>query len=363
MARARPDLTPLVGQKLTVIAWLWARTVKSPNPAFSHVDVPLASSFVLSSKPGKEVYVQPIIEGDKYRFTVKLATSAGFTSEDLTKAGKGTKFAKAQDIYCLLSGSPISRESIRDAGKAQKLGQRLMTTVAEGPKGRVYLEPDEAQERIAHSAEADPSVAEARASFLRGATPTRAMITGGVCSAYGLVTWGHLFTPRQLVGLTTFSDLIGEARKRIKQDAIDAGFESDEKGVEAGGSGATAYAEAVSVYLAFAMTRMADWATRSQDGRRKHRCLSSSLGDKQCPWFGIFAKRIFYQIAQVRIQRRLPILRSVSTKVAPVIFGRASHLRLMRRPKIFQNPNSSPLTLLTTTILPMLIFQIFSTSG
>ncbi len=34
MAQERPDLKPLVGRKLTVIAWLWARTVKSPNPAF-----------------------------------------------------------------------------------------------------------------------------------------------------------------------------------------------------------------------------------------------------------------------------------------------------------------------------------------
>jgi putative DNA methylase len=74
MARERPDLKPLVGQKLTVIAWLWARTVKSPNPAFSSVDVPLVSSFILSSKAGKEVYVQPVVDGNCYRFTIKLGT-------------------------------------------------------------------------------------------------------------------------------------------------------------------------------------------------------------------------------------------------------------------------------------------------
>jgi putative DNA methylase len=68
MAKERPDLKPLVGQKLTVIAWLWARTVKSPNPAFSHVDVPLTSSFVISKKAGRQTFVKPIVEGDKYRF-------------------------------------------------------------------------------------------------------------------------------------------------------------------------------------------------------------------------------------------------------------------------------------------------------
>jgi putative DNA methylase len=71
MAQERPDLKPYIGQKLTVIAWLWARTVKSPNPAFRHVDVPLASTFMLSTKAGKEAYVEPVIEGDSYRFTVR----------------------------------------------------------------------------------------------------------------------------------------------------------------------------------------------------------------------------------------------------------------------------------------------------
>ena len=71
MAKERPDLQPYVGRKLTVIAWLWARTVKSPNPAFAHVEVPLASTFMLSTKAGKEAYVEPVIERDGYRFTVK----------------------------------------------------------------------------------------------------------------------------------------------------------------------------------------------------------------------------------------------------------------------------------------------------
>src|SRR4029077_14467529 len=72
MARDRSDLKLLVGQKLTVIAWLWARTVKSPNPAFSHVEVPLASSFVLCSKEGQEAYVQPVIADYSYSFAVRL---------------------------------------------------------------------------------------------------------------------------------------------------------------------------------------------------------------------------------------------------------------------------------------------------
>ena len=88
------------GQELTVIAWLWARTVKSPNPAFSHVDVPLASSFILSSKAGKEAWVQPVVEGDSYRFEVRTGTPPA-------EAKNGTKLARA-NFACLLSGTPIS---------------------------------------------------------------------------------------------------------------------------------------------------------------------------------------------------------------------------------------------------------------
>ncbi len=258
MARERPDLKPLVGQKLTVIAWLWVRTVKSPNPAYSHVDVPLTSTFILSSKPGKEAYVMPVVKGDHYEFTVKCTTNSDFNIEEFRSASKGTKTGKAQDFFCLLSGSPISRESIRELGKAQLLGQRLMAIVAEGPHGRVYLAPDPSHEEIARSAERNPIVAEARSSFLSGATPTRAMITGGVCSAYGLVTWGDLFTPRQLVTLTMFSDLVVEAREKIRQDASAVGLHDDGLGLDSGATAATAYAEAISVYLAFLVGQLAN---------------------------------------------------------------------------------------------------------
>ncbi|MBL9169824.1 MAG: DUF1156 domain-containing protein, partial [Verrucomicrobiales bacterium] len=105
MTKDRPDLTLLVGQKLNVIAWLWARTVKSPNPAFSHVNVPLVSTFILASKDGKEAYVNPIVEDDQYRFTVQLGTPPA-------EAANGTKLAKA-NFGCLLSGAPINTKYIR----------------------------------------------------------------------------------------------------------------------------------------------------------------------------------------------------------------------------------------------------------
>lgn len=228
------------GQELTVIAWLWARTVKSPNPAFSHVDVPLVSSFVLSSKAGKEAYVCPIIEGDGYRFEVR----SGRPPES---AQSGTKLARA-NFACLLSGTPISGDYIKDEGKAGRLGARLMAIVAEGERNRIYLAPTQEHEAAARAAQPTwkPD----------GDIATR--MTGGNCTPYGLTTWGSLFTPRQLVTLTAFSDLVPEVIDRVRADALSAGMVDDGRGLDARGDGATAYAEAVGLYLGLAVSKISD---------------------------------------------------------------------------------------------------------
>lgn len=228
------------GQQLTVIAWLWARTVKSPNPAFSHVDVPLASSFILSSKAGKEAWVQPVVEGDSYRFEVRTGTPPA-------EAKNGTKLARA-NFACLLSGTPISGDYIKAEGKAGRMGARLMAIVAEGARNRIYLAPMPEHEAAAQ---------QARPTWKpEGDIATR--MTGGNCTPYGLTTWGDLFTPRQLVALTTFSDLVPEAIARVRADALAAGMADDGRGLDAGGNGATAYAEAVGVYLGIALSRLTD---------------------------------------------------------------------------------------------------------
>lgn len=231
------------GQELTVIAWLWARTVKSPNPAFSHVDVPLASTFILSSKPGKEAYVLPVVEGDAYWFEVRTGLLP-------TEAKSGTKLARA-NFYCLLSGTPISGDYIKSEGKAGRMGARLMAIVAEGQRNRVYLAPTHEHEVAA--GQANPTWKP------EGYIPAR--MTGGNCTPYGLNTWGSLFTPRQLVALTTFSDLVPEAIERIRNDAHAAGMPDDGRGLDADGDGASAYAEALGVYLGFLIDQVANHAS------------------------------------------------------------------------------------------------------
>jgi len=273
MARERPDLKPLVGQKLTVIAWLWARTVKSPNPAFSHVDVPLASTFILSSKEGKESYVQPVVEGDRYRFTVRIGTPP-------PEAVGGTTAGKRKAFRCLMSDTPIDYDFIREEGKAGRMKQKLMAVVAEGGRGRVYLSPSLAIESVA--AQAKPSW---KPEMALPDNP-RDFKTPN----YGLTTYGDLFTPRQLVALTTFSELVGKARERIHQDALAAGLKGDPQGLEAGGMGAKAYAEAVSVYLAFAVSKATDRNTSLCSWETAMNRMRNTFGRQALPMIWDYAE-------------------------------------------------------------------------
>ncbi len=241
MVSERPELAQYQGERLTVIAWLWARTVRSPNPAFSHAEVPLASTFILSSKVGKEAYVQPVIEGDSYCFSVKV----GIPPES---AKSGTKLSRGANFQCLLSDTPIEPNYIKGEGIAGRIGQRLMAIVAEGTRGRVYLAPTAEHETIATQAQPEWKPETNLPDDPRNFWTLN----------YGLSKFGDLFTPRQLVALTTFSDLVQEAIVLVRKDALATGMADDGQGLVQGGSGATAYGQAVGVYLAFAVSKISN---------------------------------------------------------------------------------------------------------
>ncbi|MDG4601776.1 MAG: DUF1156 domain-containing protein [Defluviicoccus sp.] len=245
MAKERPDLKPYVGEKLTVIAWLWARTVKSPNPAFASIDVPLASTFMLSDRAGKEAYVEPVFEHGDYRFTVKIGKP-----DNADQARRGTKSASSGSSFvCIMSGVPMKFDYLRAEAKAGRMGSRLLALVADTPNGRVYLSPSSNLEELALGAVPE-DVPETE-------LPTKAL--GFRVQEYGMSKWRDLYTPRQLVALSTFSKLVREARERVWKDAVDAGLSDDGKPLRDDGVGATAYAEAISIYLACALSRLASY--------------------------------------------------------------------------------------------------------
>ena len=241
MARERPDLKQYAGRKLSVIAWLWARTVKSPNPAFRRMDVPLAATFILSKKKGKEAYVEPVVEDGGYRFSVKKGTPP-------ESAQNGTKLARGS-FKCLFSEVPIRYEYIDDEANGGRMGERMMAVVAEGDRERIYLDTPSEMEELARTAKPTwkPDLP-SRGTWASNAQGRR----------YGFRTFGDYFTDRQLVALTTFSDLVDEAKNRVRTDAVAASMRDDGTSLRDAGTGALAYADAVSVYLATATSRWSD---------------------------------------------------------------------------------------------------------
>ncbi|PFG08823.1 MULTISPECIES: DUF1156 domain-containing protein [unclassified Marinobacter] len=240
MVAKRSDLKAYENKELTVIAWLWSRTVNSPNPAFSNVDVPLVRSFVLSNKKGKEAWVEPVIDENNYYFEVK-------TGEQPSDAVAGTMTRTG--ATCIMSQTAMPFKYVRTEAKAGRMGERLMAIVAEGVRGRVYLSPSVESEQIARQAK--PSrVPETN-------LPDKAL--GFRVQEYGMLKHRDLFTPRQLLALSTFSDLVQIARDRAIVDAITAGMNDDGQALDSGGLGATAYGDAVATYLTFCVDRCADF--------------------------------------------------------------------------------------------------------
>ncbi len=251
IAADRDDLRPYAEKDLTVVAWLWARTVASPDPLMRGAHVPLVSSFVLSSKKGKRAIAVSIVDrlDRTYRFSVK---TSGISVDEYARAKAGTKAGRGSNFTCLVSGAPIPGDYVKAEGKAGRMGARLMAVVAEGRRTRLYLDPTWEMEEVARRAEPEWAPG--------GSVPKR--LTGGTCYGYGFTTWGSLFTDRQLTALTTFSNLVGEARELVLADALKAGMDPDGSRLADGGAGAQAYADAVATYLGVAIGKAADrWSS------------------------------------------------------------------------------------------------------
>jgi putative DNA methylase len=209
------------GREHTVIAWIWARTVKCPNPACG-CEMPLASSFELSKKKGNEAYIQPVIEGNKIRYEVRY----GKVAPEPPKVARGAIFR------CICCGTSTTDAYVKQRGMSNELGTQLMAIVAEGSHGRLYLSPDSENEEIANVIK--PS------EYPTGMLPDNHRWFSP--PIFGLDTYDKLFTNRQLIALTTFSNLVAEVQTKIEQDG-----------------GSKEYAQAVGVYLGFVVSKTTDY--------------------------------------------------------------------------------------------------------
>jgi len=263
---ARPDLKPLLGKKVEAVAYLWARTVCSPNPAYATEHVPLVSTFVLSSTKGAEVWLEPVVEGRHYSFRVRAGATPPKSVTEGTKAG-----ARGSAFRCLLSGSPIDGAYIKAEGVAGRLGSRLLAVVVSAGRRRAYIDASPWMEDLARSA---------RVTW-RPEGPLPARLTGGTCVPYGLSEWGALFTERQLASLEVFCDLLPLVRQRTAEDALASGIQ---------GGDAAAYADAVVLLLAFAVDRLADYGCSLATWRPKDNAMRSALSAHALPMTWDFAE-------------------------------------------------------------------------
>lgn len=234
-----PNVKEEEGKEHTVIAWIWTRTVKCPNPACG-CEMPLAGSFVLSKKKGNEACVIPQFDYGQKKITYKVRMGKG----DIPKAGKTSRGAK---FKCIMCGEATTPDYIKDEAIQGRMGAQLMAVVAEGERGRLYLSPDEEQRRIAMVEKPEEYPTQELADDPRNLW----------CPAYGLDTFDKLFTNRQLTALTTFSELVAETQAKVIADC-----------------GSMEYGDAIGINLSFIISKLADrgssicsWDT-TRDGLR-----------------------------------------------------------------------------------------------
>ena len=254
----------LGGGEATVIAWIWARTVKCPNPACG-CEMPLASTFVLSKKKGKEAWVKPITEGNNVHFEVQYGKCP--------KEYESFKVGRSAVFKCPCCGEITTDAYVKQHGKAHEMGSQLMAVVGEGKHGRIYLSPD-----VEQTIAADVPAPE---SYPSGAMPENPRWFSP--PAFGMTDYSDLFTHRQLTALTTFSSLVAEAQAKAEADAVAAGVTNDHIALSAGGFGARAYGEAVGVYLAFVIDKMTDYNSSVCSWHNSKEPIRNTFGRQAIP--------------------------------------------------------------------------------
>lgn len=256
------------GGEASVIAWIWARTVKCPNPACG-CEMPLVRSFVLSKKKGKEAWVEPIFENGKTKYSVH---------HEGKPAIEGTVNRKG--AVCACCGAPVEYPYIRQESREGRMSAQLMAVVAEGNRGRLYITPDEEQ-ILSAQVDKPEQCPQGELAYYPGHLNT---------NVYGLNEFHKLFTNRQLTALTTFSELVSEAQKQAKADAVAAGMPNDHIALSEGGTGARAYGEAVSVYLAFVIDKMTDYHSSICSWNPSREGLRNTFGRQAIPMVWDYAE-------------------------------------------------------------------------
>jgi len=237
-------------ERVSVIAWIWARKNKCPNPLCA-CDVPLISSYAISKKKGKEAWVEPLYENGTYRFKVHQGICPNefeLGTKFRSSSGKGKK---GTFICPQCKSGVVTHDYIEEEANKYGLQSMPIAIIAEGDSGRLCLEID--KESMAkqmsevdlfyesEQIEDDVPMEQTRGTFASNAQ-------GGI---YGFWKFKDYFTKRQLCSIVTFIRTLDEIQKIVEEDALAAGLSADKSNLEKNGTGAYAYSQAIRVYLSF----------------------------------------------------------------------------------------------------------------
>ena len=266
-----PDATGPDGEKLTPIAWIWARTVESPDPSWSG-HVPLVASWTLARRPGKpKTWIEPIVDYGTMTISYGIREGGEPSQARTVSRGNGT---------CIATGTAIPATYVKSESVAGRMGRQLMVIAAESTAGRAYCRPTACD---SSAAACEPTLDHPTGVITAN---SRYMLP----PPYGLDEWWKLFTPRQLVALVTFSDLLSQVAQRVKQDAAASGVDENAVRLPDGGTGAIAYADAVVTYLAFAIDKMADLGNTLVGWEPVAQCPRHMFGRQAIPMVWDFAE-------------------------------------------------------------------------
>ncbi len=297
-----PDAKGPNGETLTPIAWIWARTVESPDPAWKG-HVPLVGSWLLSNKKGRpKIWLEPQIDIENQSITYAVRTG-GTPPTDGTVDRGGAR--------CIATGASIPFKYIREQGRSGKLGRTLLVVVADSDAGRTYV-PASAEHVRAADVSIDLSLGEIHSNPRDFKTPN-----------YGMHRWEDLFTARQLIALTTYENALAEVRERVVADAALNGMGADTTPLRDGGLGASAYADAVCTYLAFGISRMTDMCNalcRWESSRTQVRNL---FGRQAIPMLWDFAENNIFNDAGGDFRTSLGSIVNVLKRLPAGVVGEA----------------------------------------
>ena len=314
---AYPDAILEDGSTAGVIAWIWARTIASPDPLLKGAHVPLISTFLLSTKKNNLAWLEIVLDEnaqDGWRFEVR---NGQLSKERVKQLKAGTKSGRGANFVCVLSGAPIESIYTKRELKAGRVRYRQMAVVAEGERGRIYLGPSEHHENAA--AVNLPEIPELEHNLPEN---PRWFSPPG----YGMPRYVDLFSPRQLRTLVTLSDLVSEARTKVLEDCTESDHLVDEEPLCTGGNGAGAYADAIATYLSFAVDRTVDFNTTMTRWNASNEKVMNTLARQAIPMNWDFGEAAILSDVVGGFAPAVDFISKCLLKVSPVAVGQIEQI-------------------------------------